>query len=180
MKIKPLSFGDVKGVTRLYMNLQEDERILFHPFPFNYFIVFLIFTYFAFFNKIYKIIGLIRRYTVLSFICYEHGTIIGLAFISNLKFIDGYKVAGNFGIVVRQEFRGQGVGKNLIKKIIKLCRANGIQKIYLTVMAHNKPAINFYRKLGFEIKELHEKREKWEGKYYPDYTMVMDIKNYRT
>ena len=120
------------------------------------------------------------RFTVLSFICYKNGTIIGLVFISNIKFIDGYKVAGNFGILVKREFRGQGVGKNLVKKVIKLCKAEEIQKIYLTIMANNKTAIDFYKKLGFEIKERHEKREKWKGRYYPDYTMILDVKNYKS
>lgn len=179
MKIKPLTFRDIIGVTRLYMSLNEEERVLFHPFPFNYFIVFLIFTWFAFSNKIYKISGLLTRYSILSFISHENRIITGLVFISNIKFINGYKVAGNFGIVVRREFRGQGLGKKMATKIIELCKNEGIQKIHLTVMAHNKSAINFYKKLGFEIKERHEKREKWKDQYYPDYSMNLDIRNCR-
>lgn len=99
----------------------------------------------------------------------------GLAFISKIEITDGRKVAGNFGIVIRREFRSQGLGKKLATKIIEFCKNERIQKIHLTVMAHNKPALNFYKKLGFKIKKRHEKREKWKNKYYSDYDMTLNL-----
>ncbi|WP_168190021.1 GNAT family N-acetyltransferase [Caloramator sp. E03] len=55
----------------------------------------------------------------------------------------------NFGIV--QEFQGRGFGYYFLNEIIKSCKANGIEKLYLTVDSNNKKAINLYKKYGFEF-----------------------------
>lgn len=52
-------------------------------------------------------------------------------------------------IATHQEYRGQGIGKALMKEAIKQCSGN----IALHV-EHNNPARHLYEKLGFENKYL--------------------------
>jgi len=59
---------------------------------------------------------------------------------------------GDIGIVLCLEARGQGLGEKLFRKVIE----KGIKKfkfkiIQLDVFSENKPAINFYKKVGFEM-----------------------------
>jgi RimJ/RimL family protein N-acetyltransferase len=81
-----------------------------------------------------------------------------------LAFIDG-KLAGNaqiekerwkashvgeFGISIRNEFRGLGLGKILAAEIIKLAKQElGISLVKLDVFGGNEVAMGLYKKLGF-------------------------------
>lgn len=50
-------------------------------------------------------------------------------------------------VAVVKEYRGKGIGKMLIDRIINYCRKNGTQKINLESMVE---VVGFYEKLGFE------------------------------
>lgn len=169
MQIRMVKIYDTWSLTNLYMSLKEEERVLFHPFPFKYPLVFLIFLYFAFSNFLYRYLDLINRFSVISLVAEHEGSIKGFVFISNIK---ERKVAKNFGILVGRHWQGRGIGRNLADAMIDICKKEGIDEVHLTVMAKNESAISFYKKLGFEVTEYHEKREKWGGKFYPDYSMV--------
>ncbi len=57
----------------------------------------------------------------------------------------------NFGITVRKEYRGKGIGKQLILLAIQQIRLNFKHHKIMTLSAHadNELAIALYRKLGF-------------------------------
>lgn len=57
---------------------------------------------------------------------------------------------GLFDIVTDPAFRGQGLGAQLIGSILTWAKAQGAQQAYLQVMVDNTPALNLYRKLGFQ------------------------------
>ena len=65
-----------------------------------------------------------------------------------------------FRVFVIPKFRGSGVGKCLLNRLIKLARRRGVSYIALTVDAHNKPALNLYRKFKFRICFLIRRGEK--------------------
>lgn len=54
----------------------------------------------------------------------------------------------NFGIT--KKYRGLGLSKIFLNKIIKICRLKGITDIYIRVEAHNLIARNLYNKIGFK------------------------------
>lgn len=58
--------------------------------------------------------------------------------------------ANLWGMYVSPAARGLGVGRALVGEIIARARAEGVEQIILTVMAHNAPAIGLYRAFGFE------------------------------
>lgn len=51
-------------------------------------------------------------------------------------------------LAVLEEFRNQGIGKMLIERAEQFGRDNGLDFIFLDVMAKN-PAVDFYHKIGF-------------------------------
>lgn len=53
-------------------------------------------------------------------------------------------------IVVKKDFRNQGIGTLLLKKLIDLSKELNLPFITLEVMEENYPAIHLYKKLGFE------------------------------
>lgn len=62
------------------------------------------------------------------------------------------KYQGHFGISIANKWRGQGIGKLLMEKVIKEAKQNlpGLKLITLTVNANNKIAIKIYRQFGFK------------------------------
>ncbi|WP_374966285.1 GNAT family N-acetyltransferase [Lysinibacillus sp. RS5] len=57
---------------------------------------------------------------------------------------------GTFGMMVLKEYRGLGIGKLLLEKIITWAEHNPyIQKISLGVFSTNERAIALYKKMGF-------------------------------
>jgi len=69
------------------------------------------------------------------------------------KGITGLKSMEIQRIYVLQEFQGFSVGKELMKMVKDLARAEGDQVLWLQVWQKNDKAINFYRKSGFVVYE---------------------------
>ncbi|MEM3833256.1 MAG: ribosomal protein S18-alanine N-acetyltransferase [Thermoprotei archaeon] len=67
--------------------------------------------------------------------------------------IEGYfnKVCHLLSIAVLPEYRNRGIGSLLLKHLIDLIKTKGIRSIILEVKKDNEPAINVYKKFGFEI-----------------------------
>lgn len=57
--------------------------------------------------------------------------------------------ADMMNLAVRQEYRRQQMGEQLVRRLIKCLRARGVTSLSLEVRASNQPAIALYEKLGF-------------------------------
>lgn len=53
-------------------------------------------------------------------------------------------------IVVKKDFRNQGLGSLLLKNLINLAKSLGVRNIFLEVDEKNAPAISLYNKYGFK------------------------------
>jgi RimJ/RimL family protein N-acetyltransferase len=79
--------------------------------------------------------------------------------VGNLTFRGGIrprtKHVGEFGISVRKEYWGLGIGKKLIQYLLEWAKESGvIRKINLKVRCDNETAINLYKKFGFKEEGL--------------------------
>lgn len=52
-------------------------------------------------------------------------------------------------VVIKKEFRGFGIGKTLLEKVILDCKLHGFKEIKLEVDNNNNRAISLYSKMGF-------------------------------
>lgn len=57
-------------------------------------------------------------------------------------------------LFVLSEHRSKGFGSDLMKEFLAWCKEKDIQGVKLEATAKNKSAINFYKKHGFEDKEI--------------------------
>lgn len=55
-----------------------------------------------------------------------------------------------FSLTVRSRYRGMGLGEALTERVIEQSRAENASELCLCVFEDNLPAVNLYRKLGFE------------------------------
>lgn len=100
--------------------------------------------------------------------------------IGQLDFSNGHREriahTGDFGMGVKREFRGIGVGSLLLKALIDWAKSNPkIEKINLCVHQTNDRAIVTYKKIGFQVEGLRTKDLKYPNGVYVD-TVLMGLR----
>ncbi|WP_435921367.1 N-acetyltransferase family protein [Paenibacillus sp. DYY-L-2] len=107
-----------------------------------------------------------RKENSLILIAEDHEKVVGF-----LDFHSGHKQriahTGTFGMSVRGDYQGGGIGKALLQALIGWAvKHHQIEKISLEVFANNTKAIELYRKMGFIQESLLRKQIKLQdGKY---------------
>jgi ribosomal protein S18 acetylase RimI-like enzyme len=73
------------------------------------------------------------------------------------------------------EFRGKGLSKELMSRLIEGVKANGAKKISLMVNVGQRSAINLYKKMGFEILRTEKDQRLGDGNTYDEFYMEKAI-----
>lgn len=79
--------------------------------------------------------------------------------------LKGFTHIGRLGMFVRREWRGQGIGKQLLTACLSAAKQAGLEKVELQVFADNLTAIRIYESAGFRREGLKARGRKWRGKY---------------
>jgi UDP-4-amino-4,6-dideoxy-N-acetyl-beta-L-altrosamine N-acetyltransferase len=92
---------------------------------------------------------LINRHKAVRLAVEVDGVYVGILNLTNINLINR---SAEFSIFIGDPgYRGKGVGYIASSKIIAHGQKNlGLQRIWLTVLSSNAPAISMYEKLGFE------------------------------
>jgi len=77
------------------------------------------------------------------------------------------KHAGLLGMGVMAGYREQGIGKQLLARVIDESQRKGLKRIELEVFAYNAPAIALYKQLGF-IHEGTKRNARYINNAYED------------
>lgn len=81
----------------------------------------------------------------------EDGAVVGYIAVAlgfSLEF--GGRDAFIDEICMRDDWRGQGLGKEGVEIALDYCRANDVRAVHLEVERHRTPARRLYERLGFE------------------------------
>ena len=70
------------------------------------------------------------------------------------------------GMGLLPDYRGRGIGSQLLDHAIKHSKKIGLEKIELYVYTRNTPAIALYRKFGFHEEGTIEKYRKLDNEYF--------------
>ena len=76
-----------------------------------------------------------------------------------------------WGMYVRPEKRGCGVGKKILDKIIEASSQQAVQ-IHCSVLVGNEPATKLYEKCGFKIYGTDPRHLKIRNEFYDEYMIV--------
>jgi RimJ/RimL family protein N-acetyltransferase len=75
-------------------------------------------------------------------------------------------------IGIRQNFAGQGIGKQLFETLEKWAVDHELHRLELTVMSHNERAIRLYQKMGFKVEGIKQDSLFVNGQYVDEYYMA--------
>lgn len=56
-------------------------------------------------------------------------------------------------VYLRHNVRGKGIGKSILKRLFRTMAANGVHSLSLEVHQKNAKAIQFYKALGFRLRQ---------------------------
>jgi RimJ/RimL family protein N-acetyltransferase len=90
--------------------------------------------------------------------------VIGWCDVSPIR-LEGFAHCGRLGMGVRQDFRGQGIGTQLLARAMQESREKGLERIELEVFRSNESAIRFYERAGFVVEGVKKKGRKLDGEY---------------
>ncbi|MDF2856836.1 MAG: Acetyltransferase, partial [Neobacillus sp.] len=85
-----------------------------------------------------------------SIVAYDKNKPVGIL-LNGIQEMNGVKIAWNGGTAVIPEYRKKGVGKFLVETADKIYRAEGVEVATLEAISENTPAIELYKKMGYEI-----------------------------
>jgi RimJ/RimL family protein N-acetyltransferase len=112
-----------------------------------------------------------KRYP--QFVVLSAGSVVGWCDVVPNQTRLLYAHCGTLGIGLLPEFRGQGVGRQLMLRTIDAAFAWGMSRIELTVRQGNDNAIALYKSLGFAIEGHHRSAVRIEGSYEDTYSMAL-------
>jgi len=97
------------------------------------------------------------------FVAESEGTVVGMSLLFTAYSTWKGKMLWLDDLVVNENYRGQGIGRALIENLFDYARKNDYKIIKWQVLDWNKPAIEFYKKLGMTLDS------EWiDCKYYLD------------
>lgn len=84
--------------------------------------------------------------------CDADGSIAGIALMGTYQVISGHK-GWIEDVVVDENYRGQGIGRLLVEKLLEVAREKRLSEVLLFSAPHRKAAISLYTSLGFQHRE---------------------------
>jgi phosphinothricin acetyltransferase len=120
-----------------------------------------------------RISALDDKYPVI--ICKNGDEVVGFAYGSPAFERMAYTWSADLSVYVREDMRGNGIGRQLMQSVLAVLKAQGYRKVYSLVTGENTASVAFHERLGFKIvaefKEQGYKFNKWLSVYWLEYEL---------
>jgi L-amino acid N-acyltransferase len=104
-----------------------------------------------------------RDYAILA--ARDGSGLLGYASYGPFRSPSGYRLSAEHSVYVREEARGQGIGKALLAATIERARAQGLHILVGGIDGDNELSIAMHKKMGFEetgrMPEVGRKFDRW-------------------
>jgi L-amino acid N-acyltransferase YncA len=85
---------------------------------------------------------------------------------------DCYRHVADFSIYVDRRYRGKGVGKVVLTRLIELAREHGYHKMVLSAFPTNSGGMALYEKMGFRTVGIYKEQGMLDGRWVD--TIIME------
>jgi acetyltransferase len=65
---------------------------------------------------------------------------------------DRDRLTAEFAVLVRSDLKGRGLGRLLMEKLIRYCRARGLRELWGSILTENAPMKHLAHSLGFRVR----------------------------
>jgi L-amino acid N-acyltransferase YncA len=88
-----------------------------------------------------------RRHPVI--VAEADGRVVGWGSLNSYNPRAAYQYVADFSVYVERKWRGQGVGRRLLQRLIELARDLGYHKMMLSAFPLNETGMALYERMGF-------------------------------
>jgi len=100
------------------------------------------------------------------------GSVAGWASLNVFNPREAYRHVADISVYVERAFRGKGVGKVLLTRLVELGREHGFHKLVLSAFPTNAGGMALYEKLGFRTVGVYKEQGRLDGRWVD--TIVME------
>ena len=93
------------------------------------------------------------------------GSVVGWGSLNPFNPRRAYDHVADFSIYIEREWRGKGIGGQLLDRLIELARGAGFHKMVLTALASNEPGVALYSRAGFTCVGVYHEQGQLDGKW---------------
>ena len=83
-----------------------------------------------------------------------------------------YRHVADFSVYVEREWRGKGVGRALLERLVGLGRELGYHKLVLSAFPFNAAGVALYERLGFRTVGIYKEQGRLDGQWVD--TIIME------
>jgi phosphinothricin acetyltransferase len=94
-----------------------------------------------------------------------NGTVVGWASLNRFNPRPVYDHVADFSVYIDRSVRGQGIGRQLLERLIDRARAIGFHKMVLAAIAHNDAGLALYRRTGFSHVGIYREHGQLDGRW---------------
>jgi L-amino acid N-acyltransferase YncA len=100
------------------------------------------------------------------------GEIIGWASLNVFNAREAYRFVADLSVYIGREWRGKGVGRVLLTRLVELGRQHGYHKLVLSAFPFNAAGVALYERLGFRTVGIYKEQGQLDGEWVD--TIVME------
>ncbi len=98
--------------------------------------------------------------------------VVGWGSLNSFNPREAYRFVADFSIYVERGWRGKGVGRVMLTRLIELGREHGYHKLVLSAFPTNESGMALYTRLGFRTVGVYQEQGQLDGKWVD--TIVME------
>jgi L-amino acid N-acyltransferase YncA len=111
----------------------------------------------------------------------EHdGQMIGWGSLNPFNPRPAYDFVADFSLYVRRDWRGRGVGRQLLERLMALARDLGYHKMVLATFPFNAAGLTLYQRLGFTTVGVYREQGRLDGRWVDVLIMEKLLEQVRT
>ena len=93
------------------------------------------------------------------------GAVIGWASLNRFNARPAYDLVADFSVYIERTRRRQGIGRQLLDRLIALARVQGYHKMVLAAMAFNGAGLALYTRTGFSRVGVYREQGQLDGRW---------------
>ena len=99
------------------------------------------------------------------------GPVIGWGSLNVFNAREAYRFVADFSVYVERAWRGKGVGRALLARLIELAREHGFHKLVLSAFPTNVAGLALYERMGFRTVGVYREQGLLDGRWVDTISM---------
>ncbi len=125
-------------------------------------------------DYLYQTLASIKYGETISVAAEIEDKIIGNGEVTRGKYLETEHY-GHLGLTILPQFRGRGIGREMVDTLVKESQTRGLKTIYVEFLSTNTAALHTYEKAGFEKAGILPGKVSRNGKFLDSIIMVRQL-----